>query len=482
MNFKNYRFGNHTDIGKVRKQNEDYLGFFETKNGEVFVVCDGMGGHAGGAIASQTAVQSIRQYLENQYFGNPQEAIFQALQVANQEIYYKAQINAELRGMGTTCVLLLLRNGQAYWGHIGDSRLYLCRQGQIQRLTKDHSFVQSLVDLGLIDDQEAEQHPRKNELLKAMGTDLISDPEVYGSSLTPLQGDCFLLCTDGLNSLVSDEGILEVLQAKIDIQYKALRLVEIANAMGGYDNITVQLLEFIGDEITQGNQSQHNYLNTTPLSQTKPDIEEIKKKPNLELEDADFKASTTLKSRTFSKKKSKSNPDDEDMVIMDNSDSVMDYRPVLFKVFSFVLGAIILYVLYENTLGELNVLGSRGSVKEDSLAAIDIQNRFYTYFWNSSPELQKVKKGIDETKQTIREIQELKRKAKESLDRFFENKRIRQIQNSLSQESLDRLARRYNSRLEWILKANGVKSEQELKKLDSLFVPLEAPKDSLKQP
>lgn len=458
------------------------MGFFENQNGSFFIVCDGMGGHAGGAVASQTAVQALRTFFNQQYYPNPQEAVYQAIQFANQEIFYKSQINAELRGMGTTCVLLLFRGGKLYYGHVGDSRIYHLRHGQLQRLTRDHSFVMALVEQGLISEAEAENHPRKNELLRAMGTDSYVEPDICTAPIVPIAGDMFMLCSDGLNSLISDEGIEDVLKSNLDVQYKAIKLIDAANAMGGFDNITVQILEFT-QEAGQGSSTQNAFTYTNPLSSTKPDFlaEAQEEKKNA----TDFPNESEYIKPTYqtptARKKRPDDKNDDDLVIMNNSNDGMEYRTVLFKVFGFVVGAIVLYIVYQNTLGKSKVLGSRGSWQADSVAAIEVQNQFYVYFWNSTPELQKVKKGIDETKEAIREIQEFKQKAKEALNRFFEDKRVRQIRNSLNRESLDKLAKRYNSRLDWILKANGAKSEQDLKKMDSIYIPLESPNIKVEQ-
>ncbi|EAY28799.1 Stp1/IreP family PP2C-type Ser/Thr phosphatase [Microscilla marina] len=241
---KNFHFGSHTDIGHVRKQNEDSMGYYETSNGYVFVVCDGMGGAAGGSTASRMAVNSIKTFFQHQYYPNPIEAISQAIQYANQQIFQAAQKAPGMQGMGTTCVLMLVRNDQVYYGHVGDSRLYRLNQGGISRVTKDHSFVQALVDQGVISDEEAETHPRRNELLRALGTQPVTEVEVSFSPIIPNKNDIFLLCTDGLNGLVHDKSIEGTLNSPIDVEHKAIKLVQMANNLGGYDNTTVQLIEF----------------------------------------------------------------------------------------------------------------------------------------------------------------------------------------------------------------------------------------------
>jgi serine/threonine protein phosphatase PrpC/LysM repeat protein len=245
-----FEFGNHTDIGRVRQANEDYLGYFNTLNGHVFVVCDGMGGHLGGATAAQTAVDSVRTFFEHRYYEFPREALRQAMLFANGQIHAAAQENPQLRGMGTTCVLVLYRKGEVWFAHVGDSRIYRLSDGRLERLTKDHSYVQQLMDQGLLTEAEAENHPRRNELTRALGTSREVLVDVSSQPLMPGYGDVLLLCTDGLTGLLPDETIRQELLAAGPVQRRAMRLVERANEAGGYDNITVQLIGFQPKAVT----------------------------------------------------------------------------------------------------------------------------------------------------------------------------------------------------------------------------------------
>lgn len=241
---KGFQFGNHTDIGRVRQANEDYLGYFETQNGYLFVVCDGMGGHVGGATAAQLAVESIRTFFEHGRYEQLQEALRQSVLFANQQIIAYARQNPHLRGMGTTCVVVIVREGVAWYAHAGDSRIYLHASGRLVRLTKDHSVVQQMVDAGMITEEEAENHPRRNEITQALGTMPQLEVSVCERPLHPADNDILLLCTDGLNGMISDHTIEQVLNENISLQHKALRLVEQANDAGGHDNTTVQLIQF----------------------------------------------------------------------------------------------------------------------------------------------------------------------------------------------------------------------------------------------
>ena len=235
-----------TDIGCVRKANEDFLGWSETKNGLVAVVCDGMGGHAGGATASHIAVESILDTLQTQFYEDPRIAIGEAIDIANNAILRQAQITPELMGMGSTCVMLIVRNGLVYIGYVGDSRVYLIRNKIIRQLTKDHSYVQMLVDSGRLKPEEAEKHPRKNEITNALGIPEMKPATILQGAITPEAGDCFLLCTDGLTGMISDKEILKTIskQGSLTAQERADMLIQKAKCVGGLDNITVAIVEF----------------------------------------------------------------------------------------------------------------------------------------------------------------------------------------------------------------------------------------------
>ena len=247
-------FGNKSDFGKVRQRNEDYMETFKCDFGEVFVVCDGMGGHVGGEIASRLATASIKNY----FLGNPakitsaRDIITEAIKEANKTVFAKSVEDTSLKGMGTTIVVLVINDGIAYYGHVGDSRLYMIRGNNIYQMTKDHSFVQGLVDQGLISQSEAENHPRKNEITRALGIGEVVLPDVTDKGLMLYQDDKFILCTDGLSGMVSDTEIYDV--AKQMTPFEACeRLVSLANMAGGNDNITLQIVSiYSGQELPAG--------------------------------------------------------------------------------------------------------------------------------------------------------------------------------------------------------------------------------------
>jgi len=230
-----------TDIGNVRKANEDNFGFIEGKLGPIFTVCDGMGGHVGGATASQIAVKCILEYLASSDLRVPAVEINNAIVLANQEILETAAANPELKGMGTTCTVMLVVNDSIHIGHVGDSRIYLLSDNKLHRITKDHSFVQNLVDSGAISDSEAESHPRKNELTRALGVRNLVEPTTNSNPIYPKQGDVFMLCSDGLCGLINDSEMQNILNQNPQLDLAAQALIMAAKQAGGHDNITVQV-------------------------------------------------------------------------------------------------------------------------------------------------------------------------------------------------------------------------------------------------
>lgn len=251
-------------IGKVRTAQEDSHDMAtDTPNGDVFVVCDGMGGHVGGKQASLIAVHSIIEYLEKEKYPNPTRALSQALQFANMQILGYANEHPELQGMGTTACILLLQDYKAYIAHVGDSRiyLYLGKEKQLHRLTKDHSYVQTLVDAGEISYEQAEEHPNKNRILKALGIKSELRPTIIVQPIRPKNGDVFLICSDGLNGMISDSVIENVLSSNATIEQKGESLINLALEEGGLDNITLQLIQ-----ISNSPHKNRAYISFNPYS------------------------------------------------------------------------------------------------------------------------------------------------------------------------------------------------------------------------
>lgn len=241
-------------IGNVRKAQEDSHGWkLGTPNGDLFVVCDGMGGHVGGAMASRLAVDSIVGFIGKEQYATPVEALNGALQFANMQILGYAAEHPEYQGMGTTACIVLIQGDGVWIAHVGDSRiyLYLDKEKQLHRITKDHSYVQTLVDAGEITDEEAEHHPNKNRILKALGIKPELQPtfNYENKPIHPKNGDVFLICSDGLSGMIPDRTIWSVLgEDSLTLQQKGDTLIDRAMegetvCPGGQDNCTVELIE-----------------------------------------------------------------------------------------------------------------------------------------------------------------------------------------------------------------------------------------------
>jgi PPM family protein phosphatase len=228
-----------TDVGKVRSENQDsaLLTRPEEEHGSrLLIVADGMGGHRGGATASKLAVETIRQQYLNSTAEDIPSALRESLTQANARIFAEAQSNPDLRGMGTTTSALVVRDNRGWFAHVGDSRIYLIRKGQIRQLTDDHSLVASMVREGLLTSQEAENHPRRNVLQRSIGV----SPEVEIDIRGPVdleEGDTFVLCSDGLHGLLKEEELKDV--AQLPIEKAADEFVKRALDRGAPDNVTV---------------------------------------------------------------------------------------------------------------------------------------------------------------------------------------------------------------------------------------------------
>jgi serine/threonine protein phosphatase PrpC len=242
---------NLSDTGMQRPANEDYYCYAEPeqddefrKKGRLAVVADGMGGHVGGQVASGLAVDALRRAYLNGASEEPLDALVAGFREAQADIQDYVLEHPELAGMGTTCTAAALRDGLLYYGHVGDSRLYLMRGGTIQRLTQDHSRVGQMVRDGILSPEEAAVHPDRNVLTAALGMKG-NVPADFSDPPIPLQaGDALLICSDGLHGLVNDDEMLAITQAN-PAREACRTLVNLANERGGYDNITVQILKIV---------------------------------------------------------------------------------------------------------------------------------------------------------------------------------------------------------------------------------------------
>ncbi len=234
-----------TDIGRVREQNQDYFYISEeTEEPKIYILADGMGGYKGGEIASRLATESVQKYIQNNFerITKEKEEILKlvksAVEYANMVVYEKSKEVPELEGMGTTLEVCVIYNNKAYIGHVGDSRIYRIRKDVIRKLTKDHSYVQKLVEDKKITREEAKTHPKKNMLIKALGCTPYVEPDIRARNFE--KGDVFIMCSDGLTNMVEENRIYTLITQ--DINSAADKLIEEANMAGGIDNITIIII------------------------------------------------------------------------------------------------------------------------------------------------------------------------------------------------------------------------------------------------
>ncbi|MGX6429024.1 Stp1/IreP family PP2C-type Ser/Thr phosphatase [Levilactobacillus yonginensis] len=240
-----------TSIGKQRNDNEDYVDVYTNQAGQhLAIIADGIGGHQGGDVASAMAVSHLGHEFEQTNLATPAAArdwITTEITAENQSIIDKSNQFADLNGMGTTLVAALYFTDEVVIASIGDSRAYLLRDDVLRQLTEDHSLVNELVKRGEISKQAARHHPQKNVIIRSLG---ISTDARFDLNTYPLvMGDQLMLCTDGLTNMVDDAAIKDVLLSDLTPAEKCDDLVNLANAAGGLDNITVLLITNPGQEV-----------------------------------------------------------------------------------------------------------------------------------------------------------------------------------------------------------------------------------------
>lgn len=254
------RSAGRSDIGLIRKVNEDDflcvklndLLKLEKPAADLYlcIVADGMGGRNAGEVASSMAVQEIVEFIKEKYISVLTEAditednifdlIRNAIYYSNEKIYKKSLLNSEFVGMGTTLSMILIKNNNLYYGHVGDSRIYLIRKNEITKLTEDHSLVAELVKQGTIKPEEAYSHPQKNIITRALGTEYDIEADLGKQEI--MENDYILLCTDGLSNLIKDHEIMELVIAAEDVAQACDNLINKAKENGGFDNITVVVI------------------------------------------------------------------------------------------------------------------------------------------------------------------------------------------------------------------------------------------------
>jgi PPM family protein phosphatase len=242
-----------THVGKQRQHNED--SYLVEAEAHLFLVADGMGGHAAGEIASRIAVDSISEFIlhtkeddgtwphaYDEHYKRSTNRLMAAVRLANTRVLEAMRKDARLRGMGTTVVACLADDETMSFAHVGDSRAYMIRNNQLSRITNDHSWVFEQVQAGMLTEAEAEKHPLRNVITRALGGALQVTPDA--SEIEMKAGDVYLLCSDGLTGMVPEEEILRVVtQANGDIDRACQVLIDSANERGGLDNVTAILVK-----------------------------------------------------------------------------------------------------------------------------------------------------------------------------------------------------------------------------------------------
>jgi protein phosphatase len=232
--------GHGTDTGKKRRRNEDEF----VVEPPLFAIADGMGGAQAGELASSLAAGALRE--DESDVASGEGRVVQLIQEANRRVYQRSAEDAAASGMGTTMTVALVEDGTVAFGHVGDSRAYLIRDGSLEQLTEDHTLVAELVRSGKLSPEEAEAHPQRSVITRALGTD--PDVDVDTFSIETKAGDLFMLCSDGLTSMVDDEVILRTVEKyRSNLRNAAKALIRAANKGGGEDNITVVFFE-IGED------------------------------------------------------------------------------------------------------------------------------------------------------------------------------------------------------------------------------------------
>ena len=237
-----------TDIGKARSMNQDSFLVSENKyNGlNLYILADGMGGYKGGEIASKVAIQAVSKFITEKFddISKDKQSILDLLEdaiaFANSAIYEESEEDEELQDMGTTLEVLMIYKNKIYIGHIGDSRIYRIRKNKMKKITTDHSYVEKLIQDGEITREEAYHHPKKNLLIKALGTDEVVEPDLIYTVLN--KNDILVICSDGLTNMVREEKIFDIIKENADEDVTDV-LVDEANNAGGLDNITVIVID-----------------------------------------------------------------------------------------------------------------------------------------------------------------------------------------------------------------------------------------------
>jgi protein phosphatase len=249
-------YAGDTNVGMKRNHNEDFFSVFEDES--LYIVADGMGGHASGEVASKMAVETLREFFSatsadpevtwpykmDRSRGYEENRLITGVKLANLRIYEAAQREPKYRGMGTTVCVLFFVEGGAYIGHVGDSRVYRIRGGKMTQLTEDHSLLNDYIKMKKLTEWEIQNFPHKNVIVRALGMKETVKVDTFFE--TPEPGDQFLLCSDGLSGMIDDPQILDIVTASQDLKVAVGNLISRANENGGVDNVSVILARWLG--------------------------------------------------------------------------------------------------------------------------------------------------------------------------------------------------------------------------------------------
>ncbi len=239
MNFK-YTF--ISKVGLKRYENEDAIGVFKIEGGLLAIVCDGLGGKNAGEVASNLTLETIRTFFKDSVKADYLERIKYAVENANKLLHNRSANNVDLKGMSTTVEVMFLKNNTAFWGHIGDSRIYYLRNGKLKLLTKDHSVVQKLVDDGYLSISEAENHPNRNVITRAVGGTESIDIDLSKMKIYEGDDNTYFICTDGVTSEVRDYELENILN-KDNVNEISQMLVDLIEARGARDNFSFVIIK-----------------------------------------------------------------------------------------------------------------------------------------------------------------------------------------------------------------------------------------------
>lgn len=239
MGFKYIKF---SSVGFEKKFNEDAVEVVEVDGGILAVLCDGVGGDYGGDMASKIAIKSATYFFTTSNSDDYLERIKYSLEESNNFVINHSASSEVLKSMATTIEMIFIKDNIAFWGHIGDSRIYYIRSGKIKQLTKDHSLVQKLLDEGFITHQQAANHPNKNVIMKALGDNPFVDPDISKIKLNEYEKNKFFVCSDGITNLVSNNELEEILNLP-DMDEKKSQLIKLVKLRGAFDDYSFIYIE-----------------------------------------------------------------------------------------------------------------------------------------------------------------------------------------------------------------------------------------------